>query len=444
MIDLLVQLDHDALLASLALLCFPGAWLGWLVAENLRHRRHGLAREAELLAAPLPPDRDLPHVLVQIPTFNEPLVIRRIVEAVGAFDWPRDKLHLQVVDDSTDETTEIARDAIARLRAGGLDAVLLHRRHRDGFKAGALKEGLRRSDHPFVAIFDADFLPRRDFLRLMLRPLLADPRLAFVQARWECINADHNALTRAQRVIIDAQFAVEEAAKLWSVGFAQFSGSCGVWRRAAIEDAGGWRGDTLSEDVDLSYRALIRGWRAQLLTTVSVPGEVPDNLEAWRAQQARWTKGFAQLARKHLLALWRSDLDAPLRAVAAINLLVTGFGPLTAIALLSAMIEALSGGLTQGTIVLAAIAVVANVASAAAMGLLGQYWLHDARAAGGARRVLAAMSFFVYAHVLSAKAVLDGLRGRASIFVRTPKKGAIAELRRDDLAPSAPVDHPGK
>ncbi|HYM01704.1 MAG TPA: glycosyltransferase [Stellaceae bacterium] len=420
---LFLQVNHDILLVVLVLLCLPSAWLAWLVAQHCRLRRRGLAREARLLGQDLPPDSALPHVLVQVPAYNEPRVIGRIIEAVGRLDWPRDKLHIQVLDDSTDATTAIAQEGVAVLRARGIDAVLLHRADRRDFKAGALRDGLRLSDHPFVALFDVDFLPAADFLRQCLRALLADDGLAFVQTRWDCINPGASALTRAQQFILDAHFAVEETAKSWSGHVTHFAGSCGVWRRAAIDDAGGWSADTLVEDVDLCYRAQLRGWRAMLLVTVSVPGELPNTIAVWRAQQSRWTKGFGQLIRKHLVAIWRSKLTASRRLVATANLLVVGFGPLLAIALVTGAIELFVAGPSALALALTGFAIVFGFTAALVMKMLGQRMLRDIGFWSAMPQVISAMSFFVYAQLSAARGVLDGIRGIASPFVRTPKIG---------------------
>ena len=226
----------------------------WL---HLRHKRDGLQREQEILAVPLLADAALPAVIVQIATFNEGMLIWRVLAAVTAFDWPRDRLRVQVLDDSTDESAEIARTAVRDFQRRGHNVALVQRSRRSGFKAGALKAGLACSSEPFIAIFDADYVPRSDFLRLTMRPLLADPNLAFVQARCDFLNGPDNRVTRAQQVMLDSHFGVEQAARSWAGQFLPFNGTCGVWRRSAIDAAGGWHGDTFD-----------RGSRPQLSGTI--------------------------------------------------------------------------------------------------------------------------------------------------------------------------------
>jgi len=267
------------------------------VLLHLYHRSTGLERERIALARPLPAEDALPAVLVQIPTFNEGRLVRRVLDSVVSLDWPRDRLQIQLLDDSTDASAEIARATIAEFRFRGHDVTLIQRSHRAGFKAGALRAGLACSSQPFVAVFDADYVPSPDFLRRCLRPLLDDPHLAFVQARCDFLNARENRITHAQQVILESHFAVEQPARCWAGQFLPFNGTGGVWRRAAIEAAGGWHGDTLTEDLDLSYRAQMRGWRALYLVSVAVPGELPDSLASWGMQQCRWNKGFAQTTR---------------------------------------------------------------------------------------------------------------------------------------------------
>ena len=227
---------------------------------------------------------------------------------------------MQVLDDSTDESAEIARDAVREYQLRGHHVSLIYRAERVGFKAGALKAGLAGSSEPFVAIFDADYIPKPDFLRLCMRPLLSDPDLAFVQARCDFLNATDNRITRAQKAILDSHFGIEQVTRSWAGQILPFNGTCGIWRRTAIEDAGGWQGDTLTEDLDLSYRAQLAGWRDDALVTVAVPGELPDTLEAWQRQQFRWNKGFAQNARKLLPIVWRGDLSWSRRAEAVLHL----------------------------------------------------------------------------------------------------------------------------
>ncbi|MBK1722609.1 glycosyltransferase [Thiocystis violacea] len=252
-------------------------------------------------------DAELPQVLVQLPLFNEGELVERILEATLALDWPRDRLQIQVLDDSIDGSLAMSQRAVAALRREGVQIELLHRVQRTAFKAGALAAGLERSDAPFVAIFDADFLPPPDFLRKTVGALVAQPDMAYVQGRWDHINRDESLLTRVQARLLDSHFCVEQEAR-WRLGMpVPFNGTCGLWRHAAIADAGGWDGDTLTEDLDLSLRARLRGWRSGYLKDLTVPGMLPVSARAWRVQQFRWTKGFVQCFVKLMPLIWRSD-----------------------------------------------------------------------------------------------------------------------------------------
>jgi cellulose synthase/poly-beta-1,6-N-acetylglucosamine synthase-like glycosyltransferase len=252
---------------------------------------------------------DLPRVLVQLPVFNEPSVVERALSAAGALDWPRDRLKIQLLDDSTDLTSDIAVHAIARLRRDGIDAEHVRRSDRTGFKAGALEAGMALDDAPYVAVFDADFVPPPDWLKRAMAAMLAHPKAAFVQTRIEWGNGAHNALTRTQRLMQDAHFAVEQDVRARRGVPFQFNGTGGIWRRAAVEEAGGWSHDTLSEDLDLVLRTHLKGWGGVFLMEPHVVGELPQNLDDYRVQQSRWSKGFVQVARKLLLPIWNSDLS---------------------------------------------------------------------------------------------------------------------------------------
>jgi cellulose synthase/poly-beta-1,6-N-acetylglucosamine synthase-like glycosyltransferase len=261
---------------------------------------------------------DCPEVLVQVPVFNEPAVVTRAIDAVAALDYPA--LEIQILDDSTDETVALVDDAVARHRARGVPIRVLRRSHRDGFKAGALAEGLTRSEAPFVAIFDADFTPHPDFVRRAL-PLFDMPgRVACVQGRWSHLNRHQNWLTRAQAVGVDAHFRVQQLARAATGAFLNFNGTAGMWRREAIEEAGGWRGDTLTEDLDLSYRAQLRGWRIVFDPDLDVPAELPPTLGAYKSQQRRWACGSIQCARRFLAAVWRSSEPLHVKVEASVHL----------------------------------------------------------------------------------------------------------------------------
>jgi cellulose synthase/poly-beta-1,6-N-acetylglucosamine synthase-like glycosyltransferase len=430
-VGMLAELNHWILLASLALHCVLGTSYAWILVQFLSRRRDALAGEARLLLQPLPPDRELPHVLVQIPVFNEGGMVGRIAAAIAQLDWPPDRLHVQILDDSTDGSVAFAEQAVAALRGQRIDAVLLHRRDRAGFKAGALAEGLRLSDHEFVAMFDADYVPPRHFLKSCIRPLLADPSLALAQARCDFLNANENLLTWVQQRILDAHFAIEQAARSWAGQIMPFNGTCGIWRRAAIEEAGGWHGDTLTEDLDLSYRVQLLGWRALILLTVAVPGELPADLRTWMTQQFRWTKGFAEVAWKMLPAVWSSRLSLGQRLISTLHLCAGIFGPLVAVTLVSGAIDlTLGAGLTMATVVLAVIAELEATICAQAIILLGQRQARRADLMHELVRLPIVVWVFGLVQLANCRANIEAFLGYETVFVRTPKRARVSPAKR--------------
>jgi len=299
------------------LACFIGSLL-YMVVLNRRLRVAGLEHEETLLATPLPPDGELPHVVVQIPSYNEGQVLRRGVEAAAGLDWPREKLHIQVLDDSTDGTADLARAVTAELTARGIDVVCLQRADRSGFKAGALHEGMRRTPHDYFAVFDVDYVPPADFLRRCMRVFVAEPNTAFVQARFDFLNPHQNALTEMQMVTLDAHLGIEQATRCWAGHPLPFNGTCGIWQRAAIEAGGGWKGDTVTEDLDLTYRGWVKGWRAVFLVTVPVPGELPADTKTWLRQQQRWQDGFRHVSMRMFPVILGSRTIRPSAKLAAL------------------------------------------------------------------------------------------------------------------------------
>jgi GT2 family glycosyltransferase len=407
---------------------------------HLRHRREGMRREREILAWPLPPDEELPAVLVQIPAYNEGMLIRRVLAAVVALDWPRDRLVVQVLDDSTGASAEMARAAVAECQAEGHNVTLLQRTDRTGFKAGALKVGLAATDQPFVAVFDADYVPPRDFLRNCMRPLLAEPDIAFAQGRCDFLNATQNWITRAQEIILDSHYAVEQPTRNWSGEFLPFNGTCGIWRRQAIEAVGGWHGDTLTEDLDLSYRAQLGGWRAVYLVSVAAPGELPDALRIWQKQQLRWNKGFAQTARKLLPGIVvRANLPWRDRGVAILHLGGCVYGVLMAITVAAWALDAALGTITYPVVLPIAVfdvlqALVGTIGLAVSSRTLLRS-LGVKRATEGlwpvAKVALRTLCMHVYSGAMTARGVLEGARGHDSLFGRTPKRAS--GLDGDDM-----------
>ena len=272
-----------------------------LIFLYLRHRRQ---------VSPDPPLSVFPYVTVQLPVFNEAHVIERLIDSAVHLTYPRDRLEIQVLDDSIDETTLLAQNRIAYHRTREVDIELIHRHSRADFKAGALREGMKRAKGEFIALFDADFLPPQDFLLKTIPFFLSEHRLGFIQTRWGHINSIYSPLTRAQVIALDGHFVVEQTARQRSGLFINFNGAAGVWRRECIEDAGGWQGDTLCEDMDLSYRAQLAGWEPLYLPDVVCPAEIPPQIHALRRQQSRWARGSIRCA----LKLWRPILKGPLSA----------------------------------------------------------------------------------------------------------------------------------
>ncbi|OLC14455.1 MAG: hypothetical protein AUH29_10285 [Candidatus Rokubacteria bacterium 13_1_40CM_69_27] len=301
------------------------AWV--MVAIHVWRRRH---------ARPSPPAPDVwPAVTVQLPIYNERYVARRLLEAVGALDYPADRFEIQILDDSTDETTAILTDAARVLTERGLNVVHIHRRERTGFKAGALAAGLKEAHGEFTAIFDADFVPPRDFLRATISHF-ADPRVAVVQTRWGHLNRDFSLLTIAQALGMDGHFGVEQPARCWGDLLLNFNGTAGIWRKEAIEDAGGWTHDTLTEDLDLSYRAQLRGWRIEYRPELVCPAELPVLITGFKSQQRRWATGSIQTALKLLPEILRAPRSAWVKYQAAVHLTYYMIHPLMlAVVLLS-------------------------------------------------------------------------------------------------------------
>ena len=286
----------------LGLLAVYGAHRILMVHLYYRHRRDD-PRPAGALPA-------LPRVTVQLPIFNEVYVVERLIEATAALDYPKHLLEIQVLDDSTDETRQVAEEAVRRYRELGFDVVHVTREDRSGYKAGALQAGLATARGEYIAIFDADFVPGPQILNQIL-DYFSDPGVGMVQARWEHLNRDFSLLTRIQSIFLDGHFVIEHTARHRSGRFFNFNGTAGVWRRACLESAGGWQTDTLTEDLDISYRAQLAGWRFVYLKDVVVPAEVPVDMNGFKSQQHRWTKGSIQTGRKLLPAIFRSRF--PLR-----------------------------------------------------------------------------------------------------------------------------------
>ncbi len=289
--------------------------------------------------------RSLPTVTVQVPLYNEPRVAARVIAACAALDYPRDRLQIQVLDDSDDGSSATVASAVSRARTRGIDIDHRRRLHRRGYKAGALADALADADGEFIAVFDADFVPGPRFL-LDLIDAFDDPQVAFVQARWDHLNPTQSWLTRIQAPAIDGHFLVEQRAREARGYWFNFNGTAGIWRRAAIDDAGGWRADTLTEDLDLSYRAHLRGWRGVYRPEVVVPAELPADLGSFRRQQHRWARGSLECARGLLGRVWAAPVPIGVRFQATMHLLAYGVHPLLVVMVLTypAVVLATAGG----------------------------------------------------------------------------------------------------
>lgn len=381
---------------------------------------------APRVRVPALPDEALPRVLVQLPVCDEGALAVRVAAAAAKLDWPLDRLEIQLLDDGRAENHEALACAVRAQVPEGVSFSILRRGTRSGFKAGNLAYGLAYSDAPYVAIFDADFVPPPDFLRRTVPALISDSGLSFVQARWSHANRSHNWLTCAQGLLLDSHFAVEQEARVRAGLPISFNGSAGVWRRLAIDNGGGWTGDTLTEDLDLSIRCALKGWRGALLSDVEVPGELPETAAAWRAQQARWTKGHAQVARKLMPEIWRSNLPLWKRAVITTQICQFAF---YALAAASAAISLTL--MAMGVVYLRSVAELGL--SVTALGLmcstgylyLGQRFLGRGHAPLLVRSLLLALVFPSGLILSNTRATFEAFFSSQMVFVRTPKAGAL-------------------
>jgi glycosyltransferase involved in cell wall biosynthesis len=387
-----------------------------------RRHRAAISNAPELAGPPLS-DEELPVVTVQLPIYNESTVLRRLLRSVAKMDYPREKLHIQVLDDSTDETHALARAEVERLVSRGYDAVHIHRTDRTGYKAGALAHGLERAKGDLVAIFDADFVTRPDFCRALVGHF-RDPKVGMVQARWAHLNRDVSLLTRVQALMLDGHHLVENRARFGAGFFFNFSGTGGMWRRQAIEDAGGWQHDTLTEDLDLSYRAQLRGWRFVYRPDVVSPAELPEDITAVFAQQFRWAKGTVQTARKLLFRVLRADVSVGKRIEALFHLTPHFAYPLMLLlmVLLLPVLTTVNVTTWQDSLLFDVPLCMAPITSLAAFYMLAD--TAQGRSRWSALRLLPALiGLGAGLAPRLARAVLEGLTRRSGEFIRTPKQG---------------------
>jgi cellulose synthase/poly-beta-1,6-N-acetylglucosamine synthase-like glycosyltransferase len=375
----------------------------------------------------VPPEvREWRRVTVQLPIFNERYVIERLVEAVSRFDYPSGLLDVQVLDDSTDETQQVARACVERHAAQGMPIAYIHRTNREGYKAGALENGLKTSKGEFVAIFDADFLPEPDFLRRTI-PYFLNPdggdKIGMVQTRWTYLNSDYSLLTNVETILLDGHFVVEHGARSRRGTFFNFNGTAGVWRRKAIDDAGGWEHDTLTEDTDLSYRSQLKGWKFLYLPHIECASELPVDMNGFKAQQARWAKGLMQTAKKILPKVLKSDAPWHVKAEAFFHLTANISYPLMVLLstmLLPVMIVRFQQGWFQMLLIDLPL-FLASTCSISSFYLVAQRELRPKTWHRTFLYLPFVMAMGIGISVRNAQAVMEAIIGKKSEFARTPK-----------------------
>ncbi|HSL22991.1 MAG TPA: cellulose synthase family protein [Vicinamibacterales bacterium] len=377
-------------------------------------------------AVPRSPARrfdQLPVVTIQLPIYNEMYVAERLIDAVCRMDYPRELLEIQVLDDSTDETAQIAELAVRRQAQRGIDIKYLHRTDRRGFKAGALEAGLRVARGDFIAIFDADFVPGADFLQKTVHHF-TNPKLGMVQARWGHVNQDYSLLTKIQAIMLDGHFVLEHGGRNRSGCFFNFNGTAGIWRRSAILDAGGWQHDTLTEDLDLSYRAQLRGWRFLFLPDLVVPAEVPVEMNSFKSQQHRWAKGSIQTCRKLLPAILASDQPLQVKAEAFFHL-SANFNYILMVALSILMFPAMYVRYSMGWTEMLLIDI--PLFLAATLSVANFYVVSQREAYPDWKARVKYLPFLMAIGIglciNNSRAVIEALARRDSEFARTPKYG---------------------
>jgi cellulose synthase/poly-beta-1,6-N-acetylglucosamine synthase-like glycosyltransferase len=356
-----------------------------------------------------------PHVTVQLPIFNEKYTVKRLLRAVTSLDYPADRLQIQVLDDSTDDTLDLVARLVEDYKLRGVNIELIHRVDRKGYKAGALENGLQTATGDLIAIFDADFVPKPDWLKRTV-PSFENPDLGCLQTRWGHTNQQYNSLTRAEALGIDGHFIIEQTVRSKNGLFLNFNGTAGLWRRACIEDAGGWQWDTLTEDLDLSYRAQMRGWKFDYLPDVVVPAELPPHVEAYKKQQFRWAKGSVQVVRKILPTVLRAHLPLTVRLMALLHLTGYFVHPL----MLSLLLLTLPVGLF--------IPKAFEMFPISLVAALGPPLLYLTATATQHRSILQRLKAFPVLVIVGCGlslsttiAVLEGLFSKGGAFIRTPK-----------------------
>ncbi len=402
-------------LSVLIVLSAYGIHRYFIVYLFLKHRNQPVLPAGEF--------HELPKVTVQLPIFNEVYVVERLLKSVSEIDYPKELLHIQVLDDSTDDTKEITALAVEKLQSRGFDVELLHRTDRTGFKAGALEAGMASTDSEFVCILDADFVPEPDLLRKTIH-FFTDPKIGMIQTRWGHLNRGYSLLTRVQAMFLDGHLLLEQTARSRSGRFFNFNGTAGLWRRTCIEEAGGWQHDTLTEDLDLSYRAQLAGWKFIFLSDVITPAELPVDMNGFKSQQHRWTKGSIQTCKKLLPTVWRSDLSLPLKIEATAHL-TSNFAYLL-LASLCVLLHPSVGGPQAGwlRILLLDVPIFLTASlSVAVFYICAQRELHPRTWMKEILLLPALLALGVGMSINNARAVLEAMFNHESEFTRTPKYG---------------------
>lgn len=404
----------------------------WLATTYRKSKRQNVLNHAELCL----PDK-LPSVLIQLPVFNEKYVIERLLRSVAELDYPKDLLSIQLLDDSTDETALIADRVLRELAAKGHHINHIRRSNRVAYKAGALSYGLEQDDSEFVAVFDADFLPQRDFVKNILCHF-ADPKIGMVQTRWAHVNANYSLLTKLMALAIDNHFSVEQGGRQAAGCMINFNGTAGMWRRSVIDEAGGWSADCLTEDLDLSFRAQIQGWKFKFVEDILTPSELPVELSAIRSQQRRWTKGAVETSRKNLSLLWHADRSLREKLVGTFHMVNSSiFLPLFVFGL-----AFLALGFVPGTGVEQIAWVIHVPLLTSVLALFFTYWVSQRATQAGATvksslSVLVDVALFIVMtagfSLANAVAVVEGLIGKVTPFERTPKFDVKGKAARSSL-----------
>jgi len=375
----------------------------------------------------------VPKVTIQLPVFNERFVVERLIDACAQIDYPSDNLQIQVLDDSTDDTVDLVAKRVTWWQDQGIDIVHIHRTDRSGFKAGALEAGLASASGEFVAIFDADFVPPSTILRDTIH-FFTDSGIGMVQARWEHLNRETDTLTQVQAILLDAHFIIEHGGRCNSGKFFNFNGTAGIWRKICIHEAGGWQHDTLTEDLDLSYRAQLAGWRFQFLPDVTCPAELPAGTSAFKSQQHRWAKGSIQVMLKILPKLWASNLPLKVKMEASFHL--TG-NIAYLLMIVNAMFFVIPAMVVRQDLDWRLVMFVDGPLFLFLSGTFIYFYMTAQKVvfkdlAGRGRYIPALMAIGLGLSVNNTRAVIEALLGHQSPFVRTPKDGGQASATSQD------------